>query len=530
MIRSGDTVFLGPDTAIGVSELSAVAHGRAKPVLTSRAEVAVEAAHRLVGRLIAQRRIVYGITTGFGPLAGTYVDPSRSEELQRNLLSHLRSGVGPALPKIQVRAMMTARAASLARGHSGISPESLRLLIDMVNRDVVPLVPEMGTVGASGDLTPLAHMAAVLVGEGEARFRDTPMPAADALAAAGLRPVTLGPKEAIALVNGTSAMTGIAALAGHDFDSLLDLAVRSALLYAELFQARFEAFDRRLGEVRPHPGQKRVHERFTDLSSDGARLRFEPSTTGRLPTGGAETGVFANGHIIQDPYSIRCVPQLYGAAFDVLEYHRRTVETEISSVTDNPILIPDEDAVLHGGNFFGQHVAFVSDSLTNAVIAVAAHVERTVDRITDPLRSAGLPPMLQPREPGLQSGFMGAGVTATALVAEMRTRAMPASIQSISTNAANQDIVTMGTIAARNSAWQVARLRDLVAIQLLVLAQAAELRAGRLGLEAAGFSSSSRDLVAMVRRVAPPLEDDRALSEDIARLAASLGEGVGESR
>jgi tyrosine ammonia-lyase len=543
-------MLIGPDRPLTLAALARVAAGAEAVQLSEAARERVAAASAFLDRIVAERRVVYGITTGFGPLAGTWIDPSRSEELQTYLLAHLRSGVGPPLPREAVRAMMVARLASLSRGHSGIRMETLDLLAAMVERDVTPVVPAMGTVGASGDLTPLAHMAATLQGEGEVVIAGTSVPAAEGLRRAGLAPIVFGPKEAIALVNGTSTMTAIAALNGDAARRQLHLAVALGLLYAEVMGGRAEAFDRRVGDLRPHPGQLRVHDLIAAWTADGSRLDRSTSTAGTLPhTGsrpegtpagaaGVARGVIGSQRIVQDPYSIRCIPQLYGAAFDTLDFHNATVERELNAVTDNPLLFPEDDTVIQAGNFFGQHVAAVSDALTAALVTVAGHIERTIARVTDPARSGGLPPMLQSREPGLQSGLMGAQVTATAILAEMRTRTIPAGTQSISTNAANQDVVTMGTIAARTAAWQVERLWDLLAIQGIAMAQAAELReavggggpaggdeAQRDGAERSDFSSASRRLIAAIRRVVPPLENDRALSGDIFRLAGAMRRG-----
>ncbi len=523
-------VTIGPNDPLSIHDLACVVHRGANVALSDEARHAVAEAHHFVERLVDERRIVYGITTGYGPLAGTYIDPSRSADLQRNLLHHLRAGVGPLLCDEHVLAMMVARAASLSLGHSGVRPQTLDLLISMINRRILPEVPSMGTVGASGDLTPLAHVAGAMLGEGRVRVARRSMSASQALAANGLTPLAPGPKEAIALVNGTSAMTGIAAVNGAEARAAMNLALRSAFLYGEVMGARAEAFDPRVGQVRAHPGQAFVHEQLERLAADSSRLERASSTTAELPRhdpdGGAVTnGVYAGRQIIQDPYSLRCIPQLYGAAFDSLLFHDAGVALELQSVTDNPLLFPEEDAVLQGGNFFGQHVAFASDALANALIVVAGHLERSIDRLTDPVRSNGLPPMLQEREPGVQSGFMGAQVTATSLHAEMRTRATPGSVQSIPTNAANQDVVTMGTIAARNAAWQMERVWELLSIQVLTLSQAAELRSRKDGAaspDEAGFSTSSVQLIHFVRERCPPLDNDRALSDEIVMLAQEL--------
>jgi tyrosine ammonia-lyase len=588
-------MLIGPDSPLTLPALARIAAVPEAIHFSAASRERVASAAAFLERLVAERRVVYGITTGFGPLAGTWIDPSRSEELQTYLLAHLRSGVGPPLPREAVRAMMVARLASLSRGHSGIRMETLELLAAMVERDVTPVVPSMGTVGASGDLTPLAHMAATLQGEGEVLVEGVVRPAGEGLRRVGLEPIVFGPKEAIALVNGTSTMTAIAALNGEAAERQLHLAVALGLLYAEIFGARSEAFDHRVGDLRPHPGQLKVHDLIAARTADGSRLDRSSSTTGALPRagsgsggtpdgaagvvpgaaveapqtvggggpgdgGGPGNGVIGNQRIVQDPYSMRCIPQLYGAAFDTLAFHNATVERELNAVTDNPLLFPEDDTVIQAGNFFGQHVAAVSDALTAALVTVAGHIERTIDRVTDPVRSEGLPAMLQPREPGLQSGLMGAQVTATAILAEMRTRTVPAGTQSIATNAANQDVVTMGTIAARTAAWQVERLWDLLAIQAIAMAQAMELRekaesgeaaakndgravahpgthpgarsanggdeAQRDGVARSDFSSASRRLVAAVRTIVPTLENDRALSGDIARLAGAMRSGA----
>lgn len=498
----------------------AVAAAGRPVVLGDAARARMAAAHAQLGALVADRRLVYGVTTGFGPLAATHIGPERSAELQRNLISTLTSSVGPPLSPEHTRATLLARAVSLSQGHSALRPEALETLLACLRHDVLPVIPRRGTVGASGDLAPLAHMTLTLLGEGEVIHAGRRRPAAEALAEAGIEPVTLEHKEGLAFVNGTSAMTGIAAVNAVRAERALDLALRLSVLYAELLRGRHEAFHPAIARLRPHPGQLTVTARLGALADGSARLRPHRPP----PRLGTDADVVQADEVLQDPYTIRCVPQLYGAVADSLAFHRRTVETELNAVSDNPLFVPEDDLVLHGGNFFGQHVAFASDALANAVLAMAGHAERALARVTDPALNGGLPAFMQPRQPGLRSGFMGAQITATAILAEMRTQAVPASVQSIPTNANNQDVVTMGTIAARRAAEQTDHLYDLLAIEALVLAQGLELEGGLNG--EAGFAASSQALARWVRTHAARVDEDRPLHADIAAVSAALRDGA----
>jgi len=487
--------------------------------LGEAARTRMEASHAMLSRMVAERRRIYGVTTGYGPLASHPVTPEHAELLQRNLVYHLCSGVGRPLSALHTRAMMVARASSIARGYSGVGAPLFQTLLDCINLDLTPVVPEMGTVGASGDLTPLAHVALALMGEGEMWYQGIRLPASEALRAAGLAPVTLGHKEGIALVNGTSCMTGIAAINAERARRAADLALRLSVLYAECLDGRLEAWDPRFAVARPHAGQVAAHAALARWTVGSTRLTPAVQPPPRLDESAAEDGWLPEGELPQDPYSIRCVPQLIGAVLDVLTFHDTMVTTELQSATDNPLLFPDEDAVLHGGNFYGQHVAFASDTLLLGVIKLAIHAERCIARITDRTQNKGLPAFLHGGPDGVNSGFMGAQVTASALVAELRTRAVPASIQSVPTNGNNQDVVTMGTIAARKTADAMDLVYHVLAIHTLALAQAAELRGG---VELDGFAPSSRALVQWVRESAAPLERDRPLSPEIQQLATRL--------
>ncbi len=512
------------------ADIYAVAVRGAPPRIGPDARARMEASAEYLARCVDERRLVYGVTTGYGPLARHHVGPEHAATLQQNLIYHLASGVGAPLSPAHTRALMAARVASLARGYSGVGRATADLLLACLTRGVTPVVPERGTVGASGDLTPLAHVALVLIGEGRAAYRGGVLPGADALRLAGLAPVALGHKEGLALVNGTSAMTGIAAVNAERARRLAELVARLAVLHAEVLGGHVEAWDARFGRARPHPGQRAAHARLLRLARGSGRLTPSVQPPPRLDARSEATGLFSAPEPPQDPYTIRCVPQELGAALDVLAFHAGVVGTELNSATDNPLVFADgaddpDGAVLHGGNFYGQHVAFASDALAMAVVKLAAWSERALARLTNPAYNKGLPAFLHGGAPGLTSGLMGAQVTATALVAEMRTGAVPASIQTIPTNNDNQDVVTMGTIAARKASGLLDLAWHVLAIHAIAAAQASECRAREGGARApgdAGFSSASAALWSAVRGAVAPLDTDRPLSDDIMRLAEAL--------
>jgi len=505
--------------AITTADVHAVATGRSRLVLGAQARERMDASHATLTRMVSERRRIYGVTTGYGPLASHPVTPEHADQLQRNLVYHLATGVGRPLSVVHTRAMMVARASSLARGYSGISAGLMNTLLECIDRDLVPVVPEMGTVGASGDLTPLAHVALALMGEGEMFERGERAPSAHVLREAGIEPVVLGHKEGIALVNGTSCMTGIASVSAERARRAADLAARLSVLYAECIGGRMEAWDARFGVARPHDGQVAAHAALARWSRGSERLRAAPTRPPRLDESGAVDGWLPEADLPQDAYTIRCAPQLIGAVLDVLRFHDDIVTTELRSATDNPLIFAADETILHGGNFYGQHVAFASDTLLLGVAKLAIHAERCLARLTDRALSNGLPAFLHGGRDAVSSGFMGAQVTASALVAEIRTRAVPASIQSVPTNANNQDVVSMGTIAARKTADVIDLLFQLLGIETLALAQAAEQRGGS-ALD--GFAPASRRLVRWVRQTVPPLGDDRPMFVEIAGMAERL--------
>lgn len=514
-------VVYTPTEALKPASFAAVARGRATVELAPDDWQSVSASAEQLAEVVRARRLVYGITTGFGPLAQHLVGADEIATLQRNLIYHLATGVGQPLAWDEARAVVLARLLVILRGHSGADPALVRALLHVLAAGLAPCIPEQGTVGASGDLTPLSHVALALMGEGEFLMPSGQRLAAHlVLAQHGVAPYRFGRRDALALVNGTSCMTGLAGLNAADAERALAWSVSLSSAHGELLHGRLEAWDTRLAALRGHPGQIRVTRWLEMLSdADGAFTRGHTAETLLA----ADTGGASLPASPQDPYTIRCVPQLLGAVADVLAEHRRVVEIELHAVTDNPVLVDEPPHALHGGNFFGQHVGFASDSLTMALVQQAVLAERQIARLVDIRQNDGLfPAFLQPDRIGLQSGFMGAQVTASALVAELRTRAIPASIQSIPTNANNQDVVSMGTIAARKTRDALRDLYRVLAIQALAVAQAADL-AERKGCR---LTANTRALRSFARRTSPFLSTDRPLSRDIEKVASEMRVGI----
>ncbi|MCU0906400.1 MAG: aromatic amino acid ammonia-lyase [Rhodobacteraceae bacterium] len=470
------------DRALPLHQAAAVARGRHRLALSPAAQARLADGHGRLQGVIAARRHVYGLTTGFGPLADRLVDPADGVTLQQNLVHHLASGVGPALDWDEARAMVLARLLSLVQGVSGASPAVAGALVALLNSPYAPEIPSRGTVGASGDLTPLAHMVLCLQGCGRLLTRDGARVDAAAVVGTALPRLDLSGRDGLALVNGTSAMTGCALLTAVDTAEALGVAIALSAAMAEVQRGRIEAWHPAFARYRPHPGQARVAAALIARVEGSDRVERRPVAASILAADETR-GTSAGRRIGQDAYTLRCVPQVLGAVADTLDWHDRVVTTELQSVTDNPLFPapaeddPDLAPALHGGNFMGQHVGLASDALSNAVIVMAGLAERQIARLTDERLNDGLPAFLHRGRPGLNSGFMGAQVTATALLAELRAGGGAASIQSISTNGANQDVVSMGTIAARLVRKRLELTRHIHAILGLALAQAMDLRA-----------------------------------------------------
>ena len=448
----------------------------------------------VVDRIVAEGRTVYGINTGFGQFATVVIPPDQLQLLQLNLIRSHAAGVGEPLPKDQTRALMAARINCLLKGHSGIRPEPIHLLTECLNRDVVPVVPSQGSVGASGDLAPLAHMALLLVGEGLAWGSDGQIPGGDALAKAGLKPVTLQAKEGLALINGTQLITSLGNLAVEKFTRLAALADEIAGLSLEALRGTRAAFDPRIHAARPHPGQIAVAERMRGIL--GASSEISES--------------HKDCHRVQDAYSLRCIPQVHGVTRDALQFAGAILERELNSATDNPMIFTDTQESRSGGNFHGQYPAFACDVLAIAAADLASISERRQERLVNPAYS-DLPAFLT-QNGGLESGFMMAHVTSAALVSEMKGLAHPACVDTIPTSAGKEDHVSMGPIAARKLLRAVDALEQVLAI---------EARMALEGLRIIGLAPAAglQPLVARLAEACAPWTD-RVMYEE---LNATLG-------
>ncbi|MEO0468074.1 MAG: aromatic amino acid ammonia-lyase [Bacteroidota bacterium] len=473
-------------------------------------EEKVKRARSFLMEKLAAGHWVYGTNSGFGPLAGHDIAPVEQTANQLHLLYHLATGVGPLLAADQVRAMWALRLHQLSIGHSGISLDTLNRLIELFNLGIVPHVPSLGSVGASGDLTPLAHLALALCGEGRIAWRGEIFEGNTWFIKQQIAPIVWQEKEALAFVNGTACMTAIAALNQVALRQAIDLSLQQAFVFGELESAFLDAWHPLLSQIKPHPGQQLMAEQLFVWAKDSewilpADRRKAKGRAKQLP---------------QDPYSIRCIPQLLGAAWDQAVQHEHVVIREMNSASDNPSLFPEQDQILHGGNFNGQQLAFAADQLSQAVCFLAVYAERRIARICDPTLNEGLPAYLIRNKQGLHSGFMGAQVTASALTARLRSLAIPLAIQSIPTNLNNQDMVSMGTLAAWRGHECMEHLFQILAIEAMMLCEAVDIRIERQPKRR--FSSQTKRWQSGIRRYFPPLMQDRPLSDEIHSLARQL--------
>jgi histidine ammonia-lyase/tyrosine ammonia-lyase len=461
---------------------------------------------------------IYGVNTGFGELASVTVGPRHKALLQRNLILSHATGGGRPLPAQAVRATMLARLNVLLRGFSGCSTETVELLASLLNARIHPVIPERGSVGASGDLAPLAHVALALIGEGEVEWRGEGHPAAAALRSAGLRPLTLGFKGALCLVNGTSAMTGLASLAVVEAEQLLRWGVFASAALFECLSGSSGALDARGHELRGQPGQVAVAAAMRRLLRGSERVRDHRSlmaarTAPLSPDAGETTARRVN---MQDAYSLRCVPQILGPAAEAMATCRRTVERELNACSDNPLVLENAGDTFHGGNFHGQYVAMACDFLNVAIAEVGVLAERQVDRLLDPRFSRGLPAFLASPSPGLFCGFAGAQYLATSTASENLDLAAPSSIKSLPSNGGNQDVVSMGLVAARKSLVLCQNVRDILQVQLAACTQASCLS------PAPSFGVAVAALLERFRSAAGTYTDEAAMREHLGRIGDAM--------
>ncbi|RUS46202.1 histidine ammonia-lyase [Cohnella sp. AR92] len=480
--------------SLTLEDVVRVARHRRKVTIDDGSMEAMKRTRDYVEKLLRERKVVYGLTTGFGKFSDTYISAEDARALQLNLIRSHACGIGRPFPEETVRAILLLRINALALGYSGIRPEVVLLMTEMLNRGVTPVVPEQGSLGASGDLAPLSHLALVLLGEGEAFYQGERLPGGEAMARAGLTPIALEAKEGLALINGTQVMTAVGVLACWDAKRLSDWADNAAALTAEALYGVRDAFDDATHAIRPHRGQRQSAARIRKLTAGS-----------KLMTAQGERRV-------QDAYSLRCAPQVHGASRDAVAYVEEKLEIEINSATDNPLIFADEDRVISGGNFHGQPIALAMDHLAIGAAELANIAERRLERLVNPHLNEQLPPFLT-ENGGVESGFMIAQYAAAAVVSENKSLAHPASVDSIPSSGNQEDHVSMGTIGARKARQIVDNAYHVLAIELLCGAQAADFRNPALLGEGTGW------LYRSVRERVPFVDRDRALSGDFRVIA-----------
>jgi histidine ammonia-lyase len=483
-----------------LDDLIAMARFGARIKLSKDSREALKRTGRLITKWLKQNRTIYGITTGFGALSNVSISRKDADQLQENILLSHAAGVGPPLDEPAARAVMLLRIKELALGHACGRLSSVQRLITFANRGVYPLIPEQGSVGASGDLCPLAHMALLLIGRGEGFYRGRRLTGSQILKQLSLRPLPLAPGEGLALINGTQVMTAIGGLAVFDAIVLCKLIDIAAAMSLEVLMGSRTEFDPRIQILRPHPGQALAADNMLRMVGQSEIITSHKDC-----------------NRIQDAYTLRCSPQVHGASYDAIQYARQVIETEMNSATNNPLVFSESEEILLGGNFHGQPVALALDFMALAVAELANIAERRIERLVNP-KLSGLPAFLV-QDGGLNSGFMIAQYTAAALVSENKVLAHPASVDSIPTSANKEDHVSMGTIAARKCRDIIANAEHVAAIELLCAAQGLDLftnlKPGK-GTMAAYLT---------IRKHIPFLEHDRLLADDIAAMRTLIRRG-----
>jgi len=478
--------------SLTIDKVLEVARFGAEVVISEEAAIKVEKARQFVDELVDSKKVVYGITTGFGKFSDVVISKEETKDLQRNLIISHACGVGNPFSEEIARAIMLLRVNNLSKGHSGVRPVTIQTLVDMLNKGVNPIIPEKGSLGASGDLAPLSHMVLVMIGLGEATYKGERMSGAEAMKQAGIEPIELTSKEGLALINGTQVMTAVGTIAAYEAIQLVKLSDISAALTLEALNGITDAFDPRLHQVRPHQGQ-------IDTAANMLRLVEESGLTTR------------QGEIrVQDAYTLRCIPQIHGASKDALNFVVDKINIEINAVTDNPILFPEDGVAFSGGNFHGQPMALPFDFLGIALSEVANVSERRIERLVNPQLS-GLPAFLTPYG-GLHSGFMIAQYAAAALVSENKVLAHPASVDSIPSSANQEDHVSMGTIAARKAKEILFNAQNVIAIELLCAAQAIDFN------DASKLGKGTAIAYKCIREVVDKIEEDRVMNVDFNKI------------
>ncbi len=487
--------------SLNLEDLIKIGKNRAKVKLSDKAIENVNRAREVVDKIVRENRVVYGVTTGFGQFSNVVIDKKDVEELQYNLLRSHAAGVGDYFDKEIARMIMVLRANVLAKAHSGIAIETLNLLIEMINKDIYPLIPQKGSVGASGDLAPLAHLGLILIGEGRARFGDFEGSGKEVFEKAGLKPVKLRAKEGLALINGTQVMTAIGAKALYKAINLVKNSDIAASMTLEALKGTKKAFDKRIHEKRAYKGQKDTAENMRKILVE-SEIMESHKDCGK----------------VQDSYTLRCIPQVHGPVRDTINYVKSMLEIEMNSATDNPMVFADDEELVSGGNFHGESVAFLMDFLRITIAELGNISERRIERLVNPALSE-LPAFLV-KEGGLNSGFMLSHVTAAALVSENKVLSHPASVDSIPTSANKEDHVSMGTIGARKTLEVVENVETIIGIEFLTAAQALEF------LKPLRPAKPLIPVIEKIRESIPCWDKDRYMADDIDKITEMVRENT----
>ncbi|MGB8128943.1 MAG: histidine ammonia-lyase [Candidatus Angelobacter sp.] len=490
---------------LSLDDLRDVVYEQRPVELAGSARTTVIAAREVVETLLRENRVAYAINTGVGKLSDVHIEPAQNRQLQVNLIRSHSVGVGEPLSQEETRAMMLLRANSLGKGLSGVRPEVIDLICAMLNKGVHPVVPSQGSVGASGDLAPLAHLALAMIGEGQVWDGNGRLKSADALQRAGIKPLVPEAKEAISLINGTQAMLAVGTLSLLAAETLAETADVLGAMSLDALHGTDAAFDARIHDARPHAGQTQVAANLRRLLK-GSEIRESHKDCGR----------------VQDAYSLRCIPQVHGAVRDTLAFCRKTFEIEMNSAVDNPLVFVNgkgEGDIISGGNFHGEPLAFALDYMAIALSALAGISERRIERLVNPALNEGLPPFLAP-DAGINSGFMMPQVTAAALASENKVLAHPASVDSITTSGNKEDYVSMGMTAAIKLKRVIANTTNVLAIEACAAAQALDF------LAPLKSSVPLQKAHTAIRKVSPKIEHDRVFADDFAKLAELIRSGA----
>ena len=488
---------------ITIGDLVKVARSDHPVDVSTAGESRVATTSALIERWVKEKRVIYGITTGFGALCNVIISEQDTQQLQENILMSHAAGVGEPLPEPVVRAIMALRVHDLCLGYSGCRMETIRYLLAFLNRKITPVVPEKGSVGASGDLAPTAHLGLVLIGRGEAFVQGERISGAAALERIGLPPLALAAGEGLALINGTQVMTAIGALVVHDAVRLSKMADIACAMSLEVLMGSNSEFDPRIHQIRPHPGQQATADNMLRLTEDSEIISSHEGCAR-----------------VQDAYTLRCAPQIHGASKDAVAHARRVIDIEINATTTNPLIFPDTEEVRLGGNFHGQPVAMAADYLSMGLAELGSVAERRIERLVNPQLS-DLPAFLV-KQGGLNSGYMIGQYAAAALVSENKVLAHPACVDSIPTSANKEDHVSMGTIAIRQSREILTNVETVVAIELLCAAQAYDLLTEAQRLKA---GRGTREAYRVIRQYVPYMDRDRELYQDMETMVRVLRSG-----